>query len=553
MPIDVFTDNAIDRQTVSDVFRRHNIAVNWHIASSDNSESVTQLLSNNNPTIKLVNNIDAGFELSFLKTGRKLKKYTTTSDRGAEELVSRYILDFHKFAPSDLTCRPDSGMLTKYINPDGSVCFSANPKEWLESNSLFKILDLTLYDRLLNFTLNERGMFPKVWSYKNQKNYWNSTFNGGLPIIKKRDEIHEGTFMLHDLWHFVFRDPVINGTENKQEQRVFIANRLMSEAFTLVLTDMVGVSHANLDKANYDTSKRKIFPILSDSKLSSDDLNSVKTLLWANAQFAILGNTKPYEEIVKEPSILREFKTKYSIFFSVDLQWNFKNVQNQINQIKANENLRQYSNSFLTNTHQITTAELCKLVKVNEEQISFSKLFNFFWSQLLEVLHYDQRFNHVEYFKIGVQKYIDGQMFLYYKNKSFGGAGLDKVYATTIEKIQKSSKISELESVYKSFRTSYREFLNELEAKGVILPDEASTYMLHAPHFPPIYLGYDNPRDQYPKLEDVSTSIFKNTLLCDSIKVTEEVKNEDQSLYRSALKKRSVGMPTDLSGESFTS
>ena len=75
-------------------------------------------------------------------------------------------------------------------------------------------LNMLMYSRLLNFVLNERGMFLKVWQLEGQKNYWNSTYNGGLPIVRKRDPVHEGTFMLHDIWHFVFIDPIITGREN---------------------------------------------------------------------------------------------------------------------------------------------------------------------------------------------------------------------------------------------------------------------------------------------------------------------------------------------------
>jgi hypothetical protein len=91
--------------------------------------------------------------------------------------------------------------------------------------------------------MNE-GMFPKVWKYSRQKNYWNLPYNSGIPIVPKKDEIHEGTFMFHDIFHFLFMDPLLTFHETQLEKKVYIMHRMMSEAITLVMADMFLIEHS---------------------------------------------------------------------------------------------------------------------------------------------------------------------------------------------------------------------------------------------------------------------------------------------------------------------
>ena len=93
----------------------------------------------------------------------------------------------------DLDVKSDKDTLIEIVDP-------GNPSKWITSNPFVSDLcrRYPQYGNMIRFLCNERGLFLKVGNHANQRAYWNSTLNGGLPTFKKADPVHEGTFMLHD-------------------------------------------------------------------------------------------------------------------------------------------------------------------------------------------------------------------------------------------------------------------------------------------------------------------------------------------------------------------
>ncbi len=440
--------------------------------------------------------------------------FEATGPRNVEKVFSEYVVKFHSSSIQELSCRDDVSVLESFTTETGAVAFETNPKIWITNSPFLQKLDAQMYDRLIDFVLNERGMFPKVWRLEAQKNYWNSTYNGGLPIVRKRDPVHEGTFMLHDIWHFVFVDSIITGEESESDVMAYVANRLMSEAFTLILTDMIAIDHSNIEKDGYDVGKRRIYPVFKSSQLDSQDLESVRKFLYANSVFALFGDTSEYEKFGIDSRALADFNARYSVFFSVDLQWNVQNAHNQIERFGVHENLTHFIKELPPEIQNQSSASLYQRIKQENGALSFDRLFNIFWDQFLEVIRYDKPFNHFEYARRGVQKYISGQIyaaFLY--NSICESHTLIKQYRIAIEKLRSTEKLEDVLLVYKNFRVVFERYISCLEKKEIILPDEKQIYTLHMPHFPPIYLGYDNPPNSYESLSGVSERIFRGKLV----------------------------------------
>jgi hypothetical protein len=224
--------------------------------------------------------------------------YTVYNDSNLTSNISSYVIDNHKYDSSNLSCRTKDMHLLSDLIVDGSPDFSKSPEEWVRTNPFFeKLRPKPFYDRLLAFNLDKRGMFLKVWSYRAQRNYFHPSVNSGLPLIKKDDPVHEGTFMMHDMFHYIFRDPIITGHETDEERVVYIACRMISEACTLVLADMMAVAHSGIEDLGYDITQRKIYPLFKSLKLNPYDIETIRKVLYANCVYVMFGDTSVYEKL----------------------------------------------------------------------------------------------------------------------------------------------------------------------------------------------------------------------------------------------------------------
>ncbi len=431
---------------------------------------------------------------------------------GYEHPLSNYILAFHSFPLNQLTCRSNYLDLAQFTE-NGNVSFSTTPDAWIMGNALFQHLDHPLYRRLTAFNLNERGMFPKVWTLESQKNYWNSSLNGGLPITRKRDEIHEGTFMLHDMFHFVFRDPIITGHETPEEQKSYIAYRMMSEAWTLILADMLSIDISGLDSSGYNTSARKAYPLLKSMNLNPRNLDDLKALLYANSIYCLLGDDSEFRKLGAGEEELEEYKSKYGIFFSVDSQWNKKNIENIIRIAQQNPKLQEYSDALPKDLRELDTKALHSKIVIQDGRLSIDHLFDVFWDQFIEMTRYEKPVSHIEYAKRGIRKYLSGQINVAFQFPDSNFQNLISEFQESTRLVKDSSNLQEVLEIYRNCIGSINSFIDSLTDNQYLLPHQRVVYKLGVPRFPPIFLSYDKPQTAYLPLDESSAQIFAGSLI----------------------------------------
>src|SRR5690606_33080889 len=145
------------------------------------------------------------------------------------------------------------------------------------------------HQRLISHVIRNCPLVLKPWRFAAERNYWNSNLNGGLPLMRKGDPMHEGTFLVHDIHHFLFTDPVITGN-GPEHLMVYVAARMLSEAASLVFADLSAVDAADLQGAGYDVSRRAVHPLLTSMR---QPLTSVleTQLVGAVSDFALTGAT----------------------------------------------------------------------------------------------------------------------------------------------------------------------------------------------------------------------------------------------------------------------
>lgn len=165
--------------------------------------------------------------------------------------------------------------------------------------------------------------------------------NFGIPFTpKKNDRIHELAYQFHDFSHFNIPDLVFDGSDSEFHRFVYISYRLMSEALTLVLADMIFVNGIFLNGGNYETYEgRKIYPIFKKMiEQNPDYINKfeefVHSVLYASFKYCFFGDISFFEKLCglssgdDKDDILGNFRNKYDSYFTADMYWTANNYDN---------------------------------------------------------------------------------------------------------------------------------------------------------------------------------------------------------------------------------
>lgn len=466
--------------------------------------------------------------------------YSKKRDRDYHESLSEYLLKYHIRPLTKLTVREDVQELAKYVTSDGSVSFDASPAEWIQGNTLFNLLTVPFYKKLVAFNLNKRGMFLKVWTLDQQKNYWNSSLNGGLPVIKKRDVLHEGTFMLHDMFHFAFRDPIITGEETHVEKTTYIAHRMMSEACTLVLADMLAPQIGGFEDIEYDVTARKIFPLAKSMHLDLTSAADLCRLLHANCRYAVLGDDSEFKELGADPVELERYKEKYSVFFSEDFAWNKRNIENVIEHVHANRCVRDWVKDLPESLQSFTVTKLHASLKGADGTVSLDALFETFWKQLIEIMNYEHEFDSLSYAKEAMLRYASGQVRIAYIHcRVFGASKVRETYKRFVQEIHGITEREALDTLYNEFLSECNSFIDLLANVGIILPHDRVVFKLGVPQFAAHFVNYDHDHGAYKSLQYQTQHILGNCVVLGapvSEVVTRLITDEAQRSYESAVK-----------------
>lgn len=184
-------------------------------------------------------------------------------------------------------------------------------------------------------TVCERGVFFRSAANRRQRVYWFPGLNSGIPLTAKKDIVHETTFMVHDFGHFIIDDLVFTGSiKNPLHRAVYVTYRMISEAITMVLADIVFVHGIRrTDDTFYDYSTRCIYPLVMDNPdlqaaLDRHDTNVIRAMCEANVRYCLEGDLRPWRSLGASESALEKFTQKYERFFQEDYRWTINNYDN---------------------------------------------------------------------------------------------------------------------------------------------------------------------------------------------------------------------------------
>lgn len=355
--------------------------------------------------------------------------------------------------------------------------------EKILSNSLFNNLKSHNLDVKLKQAINS-GLFFRSAENRIQKNYWLPGLNAGIPLVPKKDAIHEATFMFHDFMHFLVPDLIIDNKDTK----LYIIYRMMSEAFSLVYADMLFIDDLNNRNIKYDYSKRKIYPVYQELK----NHYTLKEILYANAKYVIFGDDSLLKCKLKKET-LENYKNKYEPFFVEDFKWTKKNVENILSQNLSNwtKNIPKYN---LKNTY--TTSQFRKMMKTDN---IFEEVFNHYIN-----IFFDNTVENVNPLDNAFKRYLIGQSALF--SKYLFNDKVKYFYSKVLNIIENINNIT-IEEIH-IHRKMLRKFIKEMVKDNLISSEDGHTYKEVYPIFKPFYVFYDEDKNYYQSLKEISNNIL---------------------------------------------
>lgn len=434
-------------------------------------------------------------------------------------VISKYIKDrFYYKKRLDLNFQPQQ--------LDSSVDFSKSVLNYFETNPLFSnkyAKDFKLFNMFTEVC--NRGVVFKSSKNRREKNYFSTVVNPAIPLVAKRDPVHEATFMAHDIGHFYILEPLYTGYENTEIQKlVYITYRMISEATTMVLADVLFVESIKRSGVEYDYSARKIHPLYSSSKLDIEKdgiIKVMKTLMDANVNFCCKGDETLWRSLVPEDVFLR-FKDKFEPFFIEDYRWNVENYENMTKRSKILRNwwdsikhLRKITNDvnmFSIDDFIMMMSNNNKIERAND--FTKERLVDMVWKTMWEevilpmfelpkIEPYPQERQLYNSFL----RYMIGQFALFSEHEQVSETKLYRKMLTQLL-YEKSHNHSITLKGIQNATDFFASYVDTLQQKNMISIDDCHTFKEIYPLFEPCYVFYDENKDYYPSLSDIYKKTF---------------------------------------------
>lgn len=389
-------------------------------------------------------------------------------------------------------------------NQERSVDFDYRVLDFIQNNKYLSLPLVQKYFKNIFFQAMNSGAFFRSAKNRREKNYWLPGLNAGIPLVAKKDEIHEITFAVHDLCHFIMPDLIFDVEDYKPSfKNVYIMHRMISEAITMVYADMLFIDCLVKSGVDYDFSKRKIYPLYSAILKKNENVN-IKDIVYANVQYCLFGDESYYLALLNEEdlNVFQEFKDKFEPFFVEDYKWTLHNFDSMYCNRYTFSKWKNDSHCIFENQKLISVTDLFRSVFNRDIKVMADNIFNFAMSNYFE--KEKKILSNEEYVSNSFKKYMLGQLFVFYK---FSFLSISKPYLDKILKVLNKDIIS-IDEI-KKIRTFYENFLLLLKDELYLIDeDDFETYKEVFPIFDSFYVFYDKEKTYYKNLKEIHEEIL---------------------------------------------
>jgi adenylate kinase len=354
-------------------------------------------------------------------------------------------------------------------------------------------------NNIITVALNQ-GMFFRSALTRRQKLYWCPGLNAGIPFTPKpKDRIHEITYQMHDFSHFNIPDLVFDGFNGGSHspifKKVYIIYRLISEAVTLVLADMIFVNSVIKSGIKYENVQyRKIYPIFQQIEKKNPDINEnlhkyIYEILSGSVQYCFHKNNDIWGKNMDDRKALLDFSNKYDPYFIDDFKWTFHNYEYMVKSAtiyekwwNAVKDWRKYGvNLELQSVGEFITDEQLTLsdhLITDIFDCVYKKYISRIFTNKHELDSFENRTNNA------FIRYMMGQSLIFFRFEHFPDS---KPVFAQIDHIMKD-KINQ--ETINNIRTFYNNYLLKLERANLITPDDRINYEQVCPIFSPLIVNY---------------------------------------------------------------
>lgn len=442
------------------------------------------------------------------KTGRTYQETIATpwGKNSARQLVLGDFVTSRLFYPSPQTLKHH-----RELCPARAVEFSREMAVgvFMENNLYLSNPHLSVWglDAMRAHILNE-GTFFSAATSRPIKNYFSPPF-GGIPLTAKKTDVEETVFMMHDLNHHNIPDLIFDGDGSIEMHNVYAAWRMMSEAMTLVIADMLYadtlVRTNALNASKVDSRIYPLFKALSIEEPTPENrLEIIRQLLWANTQYAVLGDDAEWKRLLQpgQEEKLKAYKNHFEKFFVGDHVWTDRNFKNMSSSCEF------YKNWIATvGSDQFARARLLRLSEVAEQikargadlsslnEVVFHVFEKIFEMRIRPAYLNSETVDEEERLSRAFHRYMIGQMTFYIHYQDV--PGIPERMAKMAERLRTTVSFGEAER--KEIYNQYVDAVRVVWGCEVMTTAAADNYMQKHPIFPPVYINYSRQESQSVK------------------------------------------------------
>lgn len=408
-------------------------------------------------------------------TLHKLKQINSKVSGRQEVLAS--------FAQKHLQYKDRLDLNFNKMNKETTMTFDDSVNQFISNNKYINSPSVVKsgFRNLLNHSLYN-GAFFRSAKNRREKNYWFPGLNAGIPLVGKSDEIHEITFAVHDLTHFLIPDLLLD-IDSKMNKKIYIITRMMSEAISLVLADAWFIHNLKKD-TEYDWSKRKIDPLFKD--LNLNNRGTLKIVMINMINYVLKGKDSYLFGITNDKEDIKNFKDKYDAFFIEDYKWTFANYDNMNSDISSFENWNKSIKDFKNDLQSVSE------IVIKDDKKIVDELIKLYVDKIMYMIDNPIKVNIDSAISESFKKYMIGQMFIFskYSFLSISKTYQDKILSYMKKEILNAKDISNILDFYKIY-------INELYKINLIDLDQKMMYEEIYPLFNPSYAFYDKDKSYY--------------------------------------------------------
>lgn len=441
-------------------------------------------------------------------TGRT---YSEMRERGGKQssrdmAISRFLLDRVYYRRRvDLATTPRRP--TRTIDFEDDVAAFVRGSEWLNHPELARFG----LDRVLAAVIDQ-GVFFRAAQNRREKIYWWPGLNAGIPYTPKRDQVHEATFMMHDFGHFLLPDLVFTGTISELHRRVYVAYRMISEAVTLVLADMVFVEALRRGGVTYDWTRRHAHPLLLATQIDPSHREGLRALLRANVGYCVEGDDSRWRALLAgagaSDAALRDYEAKYEPYFVEDLRWTARNWETMAG--RADEFARWWADTAplraLADLGLETVDAFADAVATGEGSLVDRVFARVMATRIEPALDGAARLaTAAERRERAFLRWLVGQFGVFARHPEAPGAALTRERLTAFVTGHRG-RLGAPEIA--RARAFYERFVDSLAELHLASLDDAATWREVFALVEPFYVFYDGPRDTYEPLAQAAARVL---------------------------------------------